>query len=63
MSQIQALIEKARRYLRSAELLIHDGDYESNFSISEDNARHTFESARGFVDQVAEWLKSDLSDD
>ena len=129
MSQIQSLIEKARRYLRSAELLIQDGDYdsavsrsyyamfysaeaallkekmtftshkavisafgqyfvktgifdkrlgrdlniifgerqlgdyESNFSISEDNARHTFESARGFVDQVAEWLKSDLSDD
>jgi len=39
------------------------GDYESNFSISEDNARHTFESARGFVDQVVEWLESDLSDD
>jgi len=129
MSQIQALIEKARRYLRSVELLIEDGDYdsavsrsyyamfysaqaallkrkvtftshkavisafgryfvktgifekrlgrdlniifderqlgdyESNFSISEENARHTFESARGFVDKVAEWLKSDLSDD
>jgi len=129
MSQIQSLIEKARRYLRSAELLIQDGDcdsavsrsyyamfylaqaallkkkmtftshkavisafgryfvktgifekrlgrdlniifderqlgdYESNFSISEANARHTLESARGFVDQVAEWLKSDLSDD
>jgi len=28
-----------------------------------DNARHAFESARGFVDHVAEWLKSDLSDD
>jgi uncharacterized protein (UPF0332 family) len=63
MSQIQALIEKARRYLRSAELLIQDGDYESNFSISEDNARHSLENARGFVDKVAEWLKSDLSDD
>jgi uncharacterized protein (UPF0332 family) len=129
MSQIQALIEKARRYLRSTELLIQDGDYdsavsrsyyamfysaetellkkkmaftshkavisafgkhfvktgifdkqmgrdlniifgqrqlgdyESNFSISEDDARHTFENARGFVDRVAEWLKSDLSDD
>ena len=128
MSQIQALIEKARRYLRSAELLIQDGDYdsavsrsyyamfysaqaallkkkmtftshkavisafgqhfvktgifdkqmgrdlniifgdrqlgdfESNFSILEDDARRTFESARGFVDQVAEWLQSDLSD-
>jgi len=129
MSQIQALIEKARRYLRSADLLIQDGDYdsavsrsyyamfysaeavllrrkmtftshkavisafgqyfvktgifdkqlgrdlniifgerqlgdyESNSSISEDNARHAFERARGFVDQVAGWLKSDLSDD
>jgi len=129
MSQIQALIEKARRYLRSAELLIHDGDYDSavsrsyyamfysaqaallkkkmtfsshkavisafgqhfvktgifekrlgrdlniifgerqlgdyepNFSISEDNARHAFETAQGFVDKVTEWLKSDLSDD
>ena len=129
MSQIQALIEKARRYLRSAELLIRDGDYDSavsrayyamffsaeeallkrkmnfsshkavisafgqlflktgifekrlgrdlniifderqlgdyetNFSISEDNARHAFETARGFVDQITEWLKSDLSDD
>jgi len=129
MSQIQSLIEKARRYLRSAELLIQDGDYDSavsrsyyamfysaeaallkkkmtftshkavisgfgrhfvktgifdrrlgrdlniifgerqlgdygsDFSISEDNARKAFESARGFFDQVAEWLKSDLSDD
>jgi uncharacterized protein (UPF0332 family) len=129
MNQIQSLIEKARRYLRSTELLIQDGDYdsavsrsyyamfysaeaallkknmtftshkavisafgqhfvktgifdkqmgrdlnivfgdrqlgdyESNFSISEDDALRTFESARGFVDQVAEWLKSDLSDD
>ena len=129
MSQIQALIEKARRYLRSAELLIRDGDYdsavsrsyyamfysaeavllrkemtftshkavisafgqyfvktgifdkqmgrdltiifgerqlgdyESNFSISEDNAGRALESAQRFVDQVAEWLKSDLSDD
>ena len=34
MSQIQALIEKARRYLRSAELLIHDGDYDSAVSRS-----------------------------
>jgi len=32
MSQIQALIEKARRYLRSAELLIQDGDYDSAVS-------------------------------
>jgi len=129
MSQIQSLVEKALRYLRSAELLIQDGDYDSavsrsyyamfylaeavllkkkmtftshkavisafgryfvktgifdkqlgrdlnvtfgerqlgdydsNSSISEDNARQAFESARGFVDQVAEWLKSDLSDD
>ena len=120
MSQIQELIGKARRYLRSAELLIQDGDYdsavsrsyyamfysaeaallkkkmsfnshkgvisafgrhfvktgifekrlgrdlnvafgerqvgdyESSFSISEDNARHAFERAGGFVDQVAE---------
>ncbi len=123
MSQIQTLIEKARRYLRSAELLIQDGDYdsavsrsyyamfysaeavllkkkmaftshkavisafgryfvktgifdkrmgrdlniifgerqlgdyESNFSISEDNARHALGSARGFVDQIAAWLE------
>ena len=129
MSQIQGLIGKARRYLRSAELLIQDGDYDSavsrsyyamfysaeaallkkkmtftshkavisafgqhfvktgifekrlgrsmniifgerqlgdygaDFSISEDNARRAFESAREFVEQVAEWLKSDLSDD
>jgi len=41
MNQIQALIEKARRYLKSAMLLIQDGD----------------------VEHLAEWLKSDLSDD
>ena len=118
MSQIHKLIEKARRYLRSADLLIRDGDYdsavsrsyyamfysaeavllkkkmafsshksvisafgryfvktgifdkrmgrdlniifgdrqlgdyESNFSISEDNARHALETAQGFVDQI-----------
>ncbi len=126
MSQIEALIEKARRYLKSAQLLIDDGDYdsavsrsyyamfyaaeagllkkemsfsshkavisafgryfvktgifdkqmgrdlnivfgerqlgdyESNFSITEDNARNAFESAEAFVDRVAEWLRSDL---
>jgi uncharacterized protein (UPF0332 family) len=124
MSQIQALIEKARRYLRSTELLIQDGDYdsavsrayyamfyaaeaallkkemtfsshkavisafgryfvktgifdkrmgrdlniifgerqlgdyESNFSISEDNARHALEIAQGFVDRIAAWLET-----
>ena len=125
MSQIQALTEKARRYLRSAELLTQDGDYdsavsrsyyamfylaeaallkkemtfsshkavisafgqyfvktgifekrmgrdlniifgerqlgdyESNFSISEDNARHALETAQGFVDRIATWLETD----
>ena len=123
MSQIQSLIEKARRYLRSTELLIQDGDYdsavsrsyyamfysaeaallkkdmtfsshkavisafgqyfvktgifdkrmgrdlniifgerqlgdyESTFSISEDNARRAFETAQGFVDQITAWLE------
>ena len=32
MSRIQSLIEKARRYLRSTELLIQDGDYDSAVS-------------------------------
>jgi len=129
MSQIEVLIEKARRYLKSAGLLIQDGDYDSavsrsyyamfysaeaaplkkkmtftshkavisafgqhfvktgifdkrlgrdlniifdkrqlgdygsDFSISEDSARRAFESAREFVEHLAEWLKSDLSDD
>lgn len=34
MSQIQALIEKAWRYLRSVELLIQDRDYDSSVSPS-----------------------------
>jgi uncharacterized protein (UPF0332 family) len=34
MSQVPALIAKARRYLRSAELLLRDGDYESSVSRS-----------------------------
>ena len=34
MSQIQSLVEKALRYLRSAELLIQDGDYDSAVSRS-----------------------------
>ena len=34
MSQIQSLIEKAHRYLRSAKLLIQDGDYDSAVSRS-----------------------------
>ena len=123
MSQIQALIEKARRYLKSAELLIQDGDYDSavsrsyyamfysaqaallkkemtftshkavisafgqyfvktgifdkrmgrdlnvifgerqlgdyefNFSISEDDARQALGTAQKFVDQVTIWLE------
>jgi uncharacterized protein (UPF0332 family) len=32
MSQRQSLIEKARRYLRSTELLIQEGDYDSAVS-------------------------------
>ncbi len=34
MSEIPALIAKARRYLKSAELLLQDGDYESSVSRS-----------------------------
>ena len=34
------------------------GDYESNFSISEDNARHALEIAQGFVDRIAAWLET-----
>lgn len=127
MNQIEALIEKAHRYLKSAKLLINDGDYdsavsrsyyamfysaeaallkkkmtcnshkavisafgqyfvktgifdkrmgrdlniifgerqlgdyESNFSISEDQALNTFKNAQRFVEHVAEWLGSDIS--
>jgi uncharacterized protein (UPF0332 family) len=123
MNQIHALIEKARRYLRSTELLIQDGDYDSavsrayyamfyaseaallkkemtfsshkavisafgqyfvktgifdkrmgrdlnvifderqlgdyefNFSISEDDARHALGTAQEFVNQVIIWLE------
>lgn len=32
MSEIPALLTKARRYLKSAELLLQDGDYESSAS-------------------------------
>lgn len=32
MRETQALIAKARRYLRSAELLLRDGDYASSVS-------------------------------
>jgi uncharacterized protein (UPF0332 family) len=39
------------------------GDYGSDFTISEDNARRALESAREFVEHLAEWLKPDLSDD
>jgi uncharacterized protein (UPF0332 family) len=29
MSEIQSLVERARKYLRSAEILLNEGDYES----------------------------------
>jgi len=32
MKEVHALLAKAQRYLRSAELLLHDGDYESSIS-------------------------------
>ncbi len=32
MSEVQALLAKAHRYLKSAELLLADGDYESSVS-------------------------------
>ena len=34
MNEIGALIVKARRYLKSAKLLLEDGDYESSISRS-----------------------------
>lgn len=124
MKQIPLLIEKAGRYLRSAEILIQDGDYDSavsrayyamfyaaeaallkkemtfsshkavisafgshfiktgifekqmgrdlniifderqlgdyeyRSSITDDNARHALEVAKGFVGQIAQWLES-----
>jgi len=32
MNEIKALIDRSKRYLRSAEILIKDGDYESSIS-------------------------------
>ena len=32
MSEIESLIERARKYLRSAELLLKEGDHESSVS-------------------------------
>ncbi len=124
MKQILLLIEKADRYLRSAEILIQDGDYDSavsrayyamfyaaeaallkkgmtfsshkavisafgehfvktgifekqmgrdfniifderqlgdyeyRSSITDDDARHSLEIAKGFVDQIAQWLEN-----
>ncbi len=36
MSEAAALIAKAQRYLRSAEVLLRDGDYESSVSRSDE---------------------------
>jgi len=32
MREIKSLVEKARKYLRSAEILLKEGDYESSVS-------------------------------
>jgi uncharacterized protein (UPF0332 family) len=32
MNEIESLVERARRYLRSAEILLEDGDYDSSVS-------------------------------
>jgi uncharacterized protein (UPF0332 family) len=32
MKEVKSLIERAKKYLRSAELLINEGDYESSVS-------------------------------
>jgi len=32
MKEIEALFEKAKRYLKSAEILLREGDYESSVS-------------------------------
>ena len=34
MNEIESLVARARKYLRSAELLLNDGDYESSVSRS-----------------------------
>lgn len=56
MNEIGALIVKAQRYLRSATLLLEDGDYESVSTVSEEEAQEILTRAKEFCGEIERWL-------
>ncbi len=56
MNEIGALLVKAQRYLKSAKLLLEDGDYESVSAVSEEEAREILIRAQEFCDEIGRWL-------
>jgi HEPN domain-containing protein len=56
MNETDALLVKAKRYLRSAKLLLQDGDYETASAMSDEDAREVLGCAREFSGEVARWL-------
>jgi len=56
MSEATALTAKAQRYLRSAELLLQDGDHESTPAVSEEEAQEILTRAKEFCGEIERWL-------
>jgi HEPN domain-containing protein len=61
MRETQALLERATRYLKSAALLLNNGDYKYTFIISQEEAEQGLTSGRKFVAQIVKHL-SDQAD-
>jgi uncharacterized protein (UPF0332 family) len=62
MNETASLIEKARRYLRSARTRAFEkrqiGDYGHAFAISSQTAEQVLETAKDFVNAVSDWVQA-----
>jgi uncharacterized protein (UPF0332 family) len=69
VKEIESLIERANRYLRSAELLLKEGDYESSvsekrqlgdyeytFVITKEEAKEILTAGEKFVERIVRYL-------
>jgi uncharacterized protein (UPF0332 family) len=61
MKEIKALVAKAQRYLKSAELLLQDGDYESSVSrtyYAIEDARELLAQGNKFCRAIEVWISA-----
>jgi len=60
MTEIDSLVKRAKRYIRSAELLLNDKDYGYTFVVSDEEAVQMLRYGKEFVDKITSWLNANF---